>query len=247
MIVDLLAHTQIVGAVAEEMGYRWPSGQIATDLDVLHEVADRERCQKWAIETNSRYMASLVGSGRFSALEHASITVSIREVSRSLAYELERYNLSCSILDQRYVDETDGGFTIPSDLDQLGAEATIILSDAHQAALDTYGYLVNLLTEQGMPRKLARLAAGTMLPGGHHTRLVCTGSIRAWRELVARHAAFKPSGEPYDDLEIFNFSRRVLVVLRDVAPNSVEDLWRTLYLEWEKTDYAVAQAERERA
>jgi thymidylate synthase (FAD) len=245
MIVELLAHTKLVEETAEDLGYQWNEVDSVLDADDLHELAGRECYQSFhrpnpATNTNEKYLGHILEVGHFSVLEHSSMTLTVRQVSRSFTHELVRHrHLSYSQVSQRYVDESSGGLTVPK---ELTGPLAMHLADLHQTALDAYAEAVSALMAEGLPIKRARQAARSVLPNGHHTRLIVSGNIRAWREMVAKRASFNDQGEPYADLEIFEFARRVLEILHNIAPNSVQDLWQTLYLEWEKTPYGIAQA-----
>lgn len=239
MIVDLIAYTVLVPDAIEKMGYKfhedYDSDGVShlSDGDELAEVAGRECYQSWGrpnpgTATNAGYMANIIEHGHFSILEHASLTFSIRHVSRSLTHELVRHrHLSVSQVSQRYVDESQGEFVLPPEVvNGRGVVPDILMTDAHQEMLGVYEKVVTLLTDAGVPRKRARQAARYVLPNGHETRLVVTGNVRAWREVVAKRGARNDlTGEPLADLEMHQLACRIMEFLHAMVPNSVQDMW----------------------
>ena len=232
MIVDLIAYTVLVPDAIRRMGYDFHPPGTVTPGDELAEIAGRECYQAWlrknpATATNYGYLNNILDKGHESILEHANYTFSIRGVSRSLTHELIRHrHFSYSMLSQRYVDESNGGYVLPPAIVDMDKETLeLLLLDAHQEALNLYERVTNDLTEAGVPRKRARQAARYVLPNGHQTRLVVTGNVRAWREFVGKRAALHPeSGEPLADLEIYDLATKILRWLQEMVPNSVQDI-----------------------
>lgn len=239
MQVELVAYTVIDKAALSRMGYvpHDPgTGVLRGDVspgDELTEVAGRECYQSWrrpnpGTATNIGYVKNIVDKGHFSVMEHASYTFSVRGVSRALTHELVRHrHLAFSMLSQRYVDESEGEFVVPLDVtNNASVLPDLLMTDFHQEALDLYNKVYAVLTESGVSRKRARQAARAVLPNGHSTRLLVTGNIRAWREVLTKRLARDPlTEEPLADLEIFQFAWTVLYELFRVIPASVWDIW----------------------
>ena len=87
-----------------------------TDADggqALAEFAGRACYESWhkpnpATATNAGYLRHILEVGHLSVLEHGSVTLYLRGVSRSLTHELVRHrHLSFSQLSQRYVPERE--------------------------------------------------------------------------------------------------------------------------------------------
>jgi len=241
LIVALLAKTVMVQEVAEEMGYQpHPTGTVSP-ADELAEVAGRECYQSWhrpnpGTSTNTGYLANIINHAHYSIFEHASFTFSVREVSRDLTHQLVRHrHLSPSQSSQRYVDESHGEVVLPPDLvrlrDHPGADDSLVytlLGDLHHDAVEKYRTIYETLRDLGIPHKRARQAARYVLPGGHETRLVISGNVRAWREfLVKRLGVDELSKQPFADLEIYGLAEHILTILYQEVPNSVQDLWET--------------------
>lgn len=234
MIVELLAKTVLLRDAAKNMGYVPHAEGSTSDGDELAEVAGRECYQSWqrpnvGTAHNQGYTKNIINHRHFSVLEHAQYTFSIREVSRALTHELVRHrHLSFSQQSQRYVDESDGVVVIPPELRPFFETSGLdfIMTDDHQESITRYKNIVDLLTEAGVPRKRARQAARYALPNGHATRLVVSGNVRAWREMLEKRIGRDPlTGEPHADLEHFEMAQKILTILHEEVPNSVQDLW----------------------
>lgn len=236
MIVELLARTTLVSRERlTNLGYQPHDGRYGrvADADELAEVAGRECYQSWerpnpTTANNQGYLNNIISQQHFSVLEHASFTFSIRKVSRALTHELVRHrHLSFSQVSQRYVDESHSEFVVPPELVRTQDVVTDnLLSDIHHQLLEVYTDTVARLMGAGVPRKRARQAARYILPNGHETRIVVSGNVRAWREVIAKRISRNPkTGEPNADLEINELAERLLVILYDEVPNSMQDLW----------------------
>ena len=171
------------------------------------------------------YLENIKKQGHGSVLEHASYSLLLEGVSRSLTHELVRHRagFAYSQLSQRYVDESQAAFVVPPAV--IGEDA---LEDAWRGqmeeALATYVALVEQLMERYAwiadkihRRKMAREAARGVLPNSTETKIVVTGNARAWRtmlELRASEAA---------ELEIRRMAVAVLRVLQQEAPGFFSD------------------------
>lgn len=231
MNVDILAYTVIPDypvpmrdAYEYEM-WNWKNGHSSeTDADVLAEAAGR-LCYKSFNRPNPKtarnedYLKNIIDQGHFSVLEHSSVSFLVRGVSRALLAELTRHrHLSFSVVSQRYVDYSETEPVIPPALEGDGVSA-FYLEDAYREAVGTYETLVSrLMEDQGLKRKQAREAARAVLPNAAPVDLVVTGNLRAWRDVLGKrhHVAA--------DKEIQIFAGLVLGHLREVAPNSFQDV-----------------------
>lgn len=230
MRVTVIAATTFLEQHAAEFGFT--SDRSATFIDSLAEFAGRACYQSFdkpnpATRANSDYLAHIVESGHFSVLEHGSITLYATGVSRALTHELIRHrHLSYSELSQRFVDPDgkDTGMVVPPlHADDEGAQWII-----EQAQADARKHYRALLARTAakhpdLGRKKAREAARGVLGGGWETRIVVTGNVRAWRDVLTKryHVAA--------DAEINEFAGHVLQTLRWLAPASVQDVPSTPY------------------
>ncbi|HET9004786.1 MAG TPA: FAD-dependent thymidylate synthase [Gemmatimonadaceae bacterium] len=167
----------------------------STDGERLAEFAGRlcYMSQKNPAKRNTRdYLENIKKQGHGSVLEHASYSVLLEGVSRSLTHELVRHRagFAYSQLSQRYVDESDAHFVVPPAI--IGDDA---LEDAWrgqiESALASYVGLVEQLMERYAwvadrvhRRKMAREAARGVLPNSTETKIVVTANARAWRTML---------------------------------------------------------------
>lgn len=209
------------------------------DPDALAEFAGRACYQSWGrpnpkTATNEGYLANILGMGHESVLEHASATFYIEGVSRSLTHELIRHrHLSFSQLSQRYVDESDTEFVKPPLMEELGPDATgyndrgcngVGLWFLEETAREEYQREVDAIMQRAkelgrkVTRKQAREAARAVLPNATETKIVVTGNMRAWRDVLKKrwHVAA--------DAEIRQLAGEILKQLRSIAPNSLLDI-----------------------
>jgi thymidylate synthase (FAD) len=226
--VDVLASTVLRTNVLDDAyGYSACPDYDTTGIDALAEAAGRICFKSFArpnpaTASNDGYMRNILSQGHYSVLEHSSVTFLVRDVSRALLTELTRHrHLSFSVVSQRYVDYANTEPVIPPAV--RDNDAVHLVRVAYEEALETYTELVERLTAQGLKRKEAREAARCVLPNAAPVDMVVTGNLRAWRDVLGKrwHVAA--------DAEIREFAGLVLGHLRDVAPNSVQDVPETPY------------------
>src|SRR5437764_7943488 len=138
------------------------------------------------------YLENIKRQGHGSVLEHATYSVLIEGVSRSLTHELVRHRAgwAYSQLSQRYVDESDASFVVPPAI--VGEEALeTVWREQVDAAQRSYVALVQQLLERYgwvsdkvHRRKMAREAARGVLPNSTETKIVVTANARAWRTML---------------------------------------------------------------
>lgn len=224
MNVDVLAYTHFPTYSPLLQAYRYEThpDRWTTDPDALAEAAGRI-CYKSFDRPNAKtaanrpYLANIIGQGHFSVMEHASVTLLVRGVSRALLTELTRHrHLSFSVVSQRYVDYGDTSPVIPPAM--RGTEGEAFIRSAYAYAVGRYDAAVKELRAKGLGRKQAREAARAILPNAAPVDMVVTGNLRAWRDVLGKrwHVAA--------DAEIREFAGLALEQLRDVAPNSVQDI-----------------------
>ena len=194
-----------------------------------------------ATARNADYIArTLHGQKHWSIAEHATATFYITGVSRALTHELIRHrHLSYSQLSQRFVDESEANIVIPPAVRKAKAEEVSrsgeslgsvrsrtleeyydglrsrlpdALEETAGVALWDYGVYVKALTAGGLSRKQAREAARAVLPNMVETRIVVTGNLRAWHEVIARRTA------PDADAEFQEVAGLIRKELQRLAP-----------------------------
>ena len=220
MRVILIATTAVVDYIP---GYDPNDAFDATDTDDLIEQAGRLCYLSWdrpnpETATNRSYMANIIKQQHFSIAEHASATFYIDGVTRNFTHELIRHrHLSFSEVSQRYVDAGQFEFVEHPGLSTIGDDERAELEDSVSVGFNTYKALANNLIEQGKKRKEARQAARHVLPSGTETKILVTGNMRAWREVLAKRLS------PMADSEFQQVAREILSLLKRVAPNTFQD------------------------
>lgn len=193
----------------------------------LAEFAGRACYRSWdkpnrRTATNAGYLRHVIEVGHLAVLEHATATLYIRGVSRSVTHELVRHrHLSYSQLSQRHVID-DPQFVVPDpvaeddDLAELFSAAAARASAAYDELIA--GIEKRLAGTEGVARsKRARQAAQTLLPGARGTEIVVTGNLRAWRQVIAAH------GSDASDDELRELVITCLERLRSAEPNAFAD------------------------
>ena len=173
-----------------------------------------------AQRTTHEYLDNIKKQGHGSVFEHASYSVLLEGVSRSLTHEMVRHRagFAYSQVSQRYVDESAARFVMPPAV--IGDAALEAAWCAQMdAALDSYIALVDaLMSRYGWVndtvhrRKMAREAARGVLPNSTETKMVITGNARAWRTMLELRTS---DGA---ELEIRRAAIAMLRVLRSEAP-----------------------------
>ena len=171
------------------------------------------------------YLENIKRQGHGSVLEHATYSVLLEGVSRSLTHELVRHRagFAYSQLSQRYVDETAARFVVPPAV--IGDEALEgAWREQVESAQRSYVALVERLMERyaWVPdrvhrRKMAREAARGVLPNSTETKIVVTGNARAWRTMLELRSS---EGA---ELEIRRLAVAVLRLLQGEAPGFFSD------------------------
>ena len=175
--------------------------------------------------TTRDYLENIKKQGHGSVLEHASYSLLLEGVSRSLTHELVRHRagFAYSQLSQRYVDESEACFVVPPAIagdEQLegqwrlqidGAQGTYVALVSQ--LMERYGWV----TDKIHRRKMAREAARGVLPNSTETKIVVTGNARAWRTMLELRSS---EGA---ELEIRRAAIAVLRLLSEEAPAFFSD------------------------
>ena len=217
--VHLLAHT----TTTDEANQILDRHTDTTDAEHLTTLAGRACYQSFhrpspATHDDADYITKTVhGRGHWSIVEHASATVYITGVSRAFTHELIRHrHLSYSQLSQRFVNEEEANIVRPPAI-ECGAEISA-LENVAETAFQEYELIVNSLTDDhNLPRKQAREAARAVLPNMTETRIVVTGNLRAWKEVIDRRT------QPDADAEMREVMRLVQETLTPLAPTIFQE------------------------
>src|SRR5690242_11716418 len=222
--ISLIARPQFVEP--EHLAVQW-RGE-ASDGEKLAEYAGR-LCymsqRNPANRTTADYLENIKKQGHGSVLEHASYSLLLEGVSRSLTHELVRHRAGVAIsqLSQRYVDESVASFVVPPAI--VGdAELEAAWRAQMDAAQASYVALVEQLMERYKwvddkvhRRKMAREAARGVLPNSTETKIVFTANVRAWRTILELRSS---EGA---ELEIRRLAVAIIRLLKTESPAFFSD------------------------
>jgi thymidylate synthase (FAD) len=221
--VQLIACTTIIHDVP---GYVNHEDELSTDLtysDDLGEQAGRLCYESWdrpnpSTATNEGYLANIIKQSHYSVMEHSSATFYVDGVTRNFTHELIRHrHLSFSEVSQRYCDVSKFDFVVHPGLSDLGEKAQDALRDAIAAGQMAYWAIMKDLTERGVEGKQARQAARHALVSGTETKIIVTGNMRAWREMLVKRLS------PAADAEFRRVAELMRIELKLAAPNTFQD------------------------
>ena len=116
-------------------------------------------------------LSTIMESGHFSTLEHASYTFAVDGVSRALTHQLVRHRIaSFNPQSQRYVKYTEGLSVVKPETVAANPETERVFDEAIDAALSAYAKLL----DAGVPAEDARY----LLPNAAETKIVITMNVR---------------------------------------------------------------------
>jgi thymidylate synthase (FAD) len=195
----------------------------------LAEFAGRACYESWdkpnpATATNQGFIRHILEVGHGSVLEHASVSMYLTGVSRSLTHELIRHrHFSFSQLSQRHVPDEDVAVVEPAVVaaDPALHERFLAATDAALAAyrelLDSLERAIPDAPNAALHRRQARQAARSVLPASLESRIVVTGNYRAWRHFIAMRAS------EHADVEMRAVAIACLRELQKIAGNAFDD------------------------
>lgn len=219
--VRLLAHTTIDPDVIGELMEIQP---LSTDAETLVTFAGRSCYESWhrpseATRADADYIERTIFEQQHgSILEHATATLYFTGVSRAFLTELTRHRtLSFSVRSQRFVDEAGANIVLPpiyrNTQPGTALSKTAELLEGIAQDLDShYEGLVEEAAIDGHKRKQAREAARAILPNMTETKMVVTGNLRAWLQVIERRTA------PDADAELQEVMGMARDALRPLAP-----------------------------
>lgn len=232
MEVTLIASTTLTRQREDDFSFPWETDRWlpvndedlmthTEEPDHLAEFAGRACYQAWnrpnpKTATNQGYLANILAQTHYSVLEHSSATFYVTGVSRSLTHELVRHrHLSYSQLSQRYVDESQAEVVMPPQMDPVELHTLLRVQEFCREA---YKELVASGLARGLSRKSARQMARSVLPNATETKIVVSGNMRAWMDMLLKryHVAA--------DAEIREFAKIILGHLRSIAPNTFQNM-----------------------
>lgn len=178
-----------------------------------------------------RYFDNLKSSGHGSVFEHASFSLLLYGISRSVTHELVRHRpgLSYSQVSQRYVSGRMLRFVERPEYredEQLHDQFLLRI----ERAAEEYATLTNRLLEmqhEGVSilsadartdlRKKVQQTARSLLPNETEAPIVMTGNVRAWRHVIEQRAS------PHAETEIRALGIRIFLCLRQADPVLFDD------------------------
>ncbi len=194
MNVELLYHTPD------------PERAIATAARLCYApVGAAELMETMPPERVKSVLTTIMSSGHFSTLEHASYTFAVDGVSRALTHQLVRHRLaSYNQQSQRYVKFTGDISVVKPESVTANAEAEAVFDEAIDAAVDAY----HKLLEAGVPAEDARY----LLPNAAESKIVITMNVRELLHFFSLRCCNRAQWE------IREMSRRMLELARPTAP-----------------------------
>ena len=225
--VDLLAATQFFPPA--DLDSVWQVDETATAAESLVEFAGRacyETFDKLNPHTaaNDAYLHHIMEVGHTALLEHATATMYIRGISRSVTHELVRHrHFSFSQLSQRFVHSGDAQFVMPDAVaedDELSRLVEQAVDDSRFVYNELLAALEDKLADEPnalLRKKQARQAARAVLPNATESRIVVTGNYRAWRHFIGARAS------EHADVEMRRLAVECLRLLHQQAPSLFSD------------------------
>ncbi len=151
----------------------------------------------------ARRITRLLDHGHLATLRFAYATFLVEGVSRVTSHQFVRSkHLDFLQESQRYVDQTDTDFTVPSGLTY---EQEVIYHSHYRDSLAAY----EALRKSGIKKEDARL----VLPEASHTRFYVTGNFQAWNDFLKLRA------EKHAQWELRHCAEVIAYELYKIAPN----------------------------
>ncbi|NLW83110.1 MAG: FAD-dependent thymidylate synthase [Phycisphaerae bacterium] len=184
---------------------------ITPDAQKLIEEAGRTcylSFEKIGADSAEDFITRLIKMGHDSPLEHSCATFRIENCSRAMTHQLVRHRLmSVSQQSQRYVDEKNFSFVIPSG---LPAEDAVEFA----ADMETIRQMYVKWRSKGLKREDARF----VLPNACTSEIVVTANFREWRHIIQLRIS------PKAQWEIRAVCRQILSILKHHAPACFADI-----------------------
>lgn len=213
--VQLLAHTKIdEKAISEWMGIQ----DASTDAETLLTMAGRNCYRSFHRPNANTYddadylRRTLFCQEHWSIAEHATATLYFTGVSRAFLAELTRHrHLSFSVESQRFIDADNINIVVPPAV-RASEDPYVLRNFANAADEAITAYMIARDDLEGLPKKQRNEAARGLLPNCVETRMVVTGNLRAWHEVIDRRT------KPDADAEMQQVMRLAREALHAVSP-----------------------------
>lgn len=183
-----------------------PERAVATAARLCYApVGGRELMESLTDEKIRKVLTTIMASGHFSTLEHASYTFAVEGVSRALTHQLVRHRLaSYNQQSQRYVKfKEEPPIVRPTSVD-TNPDAAQAFDEAIEACWQAYDKLV----QAGVPAEDARY----ILPNACETKIVVTMNIRELMHFFSNRCCNRAQWE------IRELAWKMLELVRPTAP-----------------------------
>lgn len=183
-----------------------PERAVATAARLCYApVGGRELMESLTDEKIRKVLTTIMTSGHFSTLEHASYTFAVEGVSRALTHQLVRHRLaSYNQQSQRYVKfKEEPPIVRPASVD-TNPKAAQAFDEAIEACWQAYDKLV----QAGVPAEDARY----ILPNACETKIVVTMNIRELMHFFSNRCCNRAQWE------IRELAWKMLELVRPTAP-----------------------------
>lgn len=183
-----------------------PERAVATAARLCYApVGGRELMESLTDEKIRKVLTTIMASGHFSTLEHASYTFAVEGVSRALTHQLVRHRLaSYNQQSQRYVKfKEEPPIVRPASVD-ANPDAAQAFDEAIEACWQAYDKLV----QAGVPAEDARY----ILPNACETKIVVTMNIRELMHFFSNRCCNRAQWE------IRELAWKMLELVRPTAP-----------------------------
>ena len=183
-----------------------PERAVATAARLCYApVGGRELMESLTDEKIRKVLTTIMASGHFSTLEHASYTFAVEGVSRALTHQLVRHRLaSYNQQSQRYVKfKEEPPIVRPASVD-TNPDAAQAFDEAIEACWQAYDKLV----QAGVPAEDARY----ILPNACETKIVVTMNIRELMHFFSNRCCNRAQWE------IRELAWKMLELVRPTAP-----------------------------
>jgi thymidylate synthase (FAD) len=156
------------------------------------------------------FIRMLIKNGHHSVLEHASASFRITRISRASTHQLVRHRLaSFTQQSQRYVDEKNFNYVVPSSINKD--------PEAKKLFLDTMHYLkATYIKLRSM--KIKKEDARYILPNAIESEIVITANMREYRRIFELRCAKRAQWE------IREAAIKMLEILKEHCPNVFYDM-----------------------
>lgn len=183
-------------------------------------------------KSNEEYIqGSIIGHRHGSVLEHATVSILLRNVSRIVTHELVRHRAGTAFSQEsgRYVRVQELELWQPECIAN-NPDAQAVFKRAEQQALENYRELERVLgiDNQTFARKKEMTSAiRRILPEGRPTNILVTANHRAWRNIIEQRTA---GGAEAEIREVF------LAVAEQLRAN-----FPAIYADWNGEAFGVSK------